>query len=104
MNGSAVASLAEGLEESLTFHRLHVFPELGVSFKTTTLIESVMVRLEANTLRVTRWRTSDQKFWWCASALWATARGFRRVKHIRHVPLLQQALQNKLVINKSAAT
>ena len=46
MNESAAASLAEGLEETLTLHRLNVFPELGVSFKTTNLIESVMARLE----------------------------------------------------------
>ena len=36
---------------------------------TTNLIESVMARLEAKTRRVTRWRTSDQKWRWCASAL-----------------------------------
>ena len=46
-NESAAASLAEGLEETLTLHRLGVFPALGVSFKTTNLIESVMARLEA---------------------------------------------------------
>ena len=40
-----------------------------------------MARLEAKTQRVTRWRTSDQKLRWCASALWATERQFRRVKN-----------------------
>lgn len=103
VNESAAASLAEGLEETLTLHRLDVFPELGVSFKTTNLIESVMARLEAKTRRVTRWRTSDQKLRWCASALWAMERQFRRVKHHRHLPLLKQALQNKLSLIKSAA-
>ena len=68
---SAARSLEEGLEETLTLHRLNVFPELGVSFKTTNLIESVMARVEARTRRVDRWRTSDQKLRWCASALWA---------------------------------
>ena len=102
-NESAAASLAEGLEETLTLHRLNVFPELGVSFKTTNLIESVMARLEARTRRVTRWRTSDQKLRWCASALWAMERQFRRVKHYRHLPLLQQALQPRLSPTNSAA-
>ena len=36
VNESAAANLEEGLEETLTLHRLNVFPELGVSFKTTT--------------------------------------------------------------------
>lgn len=103
VNESAAASLAEGLEETLTLHRLNVFPELGVSFKTTNLIESVMSRLEARTRRVTRWRTSDQKLRWCASALWAMERQFRRVKHHRHLPLLKRALQNKLSLTTSAA-
>lgn len=103
VNESAAASLAEGLEETLTLHRLNVFPELGVSFKTTNLIESVNARLEAKTGRVTRWRTSDQKLRWCASALWAIERQFRRVKNWRHLPLLKQALQTKLTTTKSAA-
>lgn len=102
-NASAAASLAEGLEETLTLHRLGVAAELSVSFKTTNLIESVMARLEAKTRRVTRWRTSDQKLRWCAAALWAMERQFRRIKGYRHLPLLQQALTTKLVSSPAAA-
>jgi len=102
-NASAAASLAEGLEETLTLHRLGVAAELGVSLKTTNLIESVMARLEAKTHRVTRWRTSDQKLRWCAAALWAMERQFRRVKGYRHLPLLKQALTTKLVSSPAAA-
>ena len=54
VNESAAASLTEGLEETLTLHRLNAFPELGLSFKTTNLLESVMARVEAKTSRVTR--------------------------------------------------
>lgn len=103
LNASAAASLEEGLEETLTLHRLGVFPALGVSFKTTNLIESVMARLEAKTQKVTRWRTSDQKLRWCASALWAAERQFRRVKGHRQLPLLKQALQARLSLTHSAA-
>jgi putative transposase len=103
VNESAAASLAEGLEETLTLHRLNVFVELGVSFRSTNLIESVMARLEAKTHRVTRWRTSDQKLRWCAAALWATERQFRRVKQYRALPLLKRALQGTLTTTKSAA-
>ena len=103
VNESAAASLAEGLEETLTLHRLKVVAELGVSFRSTNLIESVMARIEAKTRRVTRWRTSDQKLRWCASALWATERQFRRVKGCKHLPLLKQALQRTLTSTTSAA-
>ena len=48
----------DGLDETLTLHRLVVFPELGTSFKTTKLLESVMAQIEAKTARVDCWRTS----------------------------------------------
>ncbi len=79
-NESAARSLEEGLEETLTLHRLGIFPELGRSFKTTNLIESVMSQLEDKTQRVDRWRMSDQKLRWCAAALWSVEAHFRRVK------------------------
>ena len=103
VNESAAASLAEGLEETLTLHRLNVFPELGMSFRSTNLIESVMARLEARTRRVTRWRTSDQKLRWCASSLWAMERQFRRVKQYRQLPLLKRALHARISLTKTAA-
>lgn len=103
LNASAAASLEEGLEETLTLHRLNVFPELGVSFKTTNLIESVMSRLEARTHRVTHWRTSDQKLRWCAAALWAMEKQFRRVKGCRYLKLLRAALQKPTSTFSNAA-
>lgn len=103
LNESAAASLEEGLEETLTLHRLGVFPELGVSFKTTNLIESVMARLEAKTERVDRWRTSDQKLRWCAAALRAVEAQFRRVKGYEKLPLLVQALRAKITTTDVAA-
>lgn len=95
-NASAAASLAEGLEETLTLHRLGVFPELGTSFKTTNLLESVMARVEAKTARVDRWRTSDQKLRWTAAALLAIEAQFRRVKGWKKLGLLERALSAKL--------
>ena len=52
---------------------------------------------------VTRWRTSDQKLRWCASALRAMERQFRRVKNHRHLRLLKQALQGNVARTTSAA-
>lgn len=103
MNESAARNLEEGLEETLTLHRLGVFPELGVSFKTTNLIESVMARVEARIAKVDRWRTSDQKLRWGAAALGVMERQFRRVKGCTHLPLLQQALSPKMKLPRDAA-
>jgi len=41
LNQSAVASLDEGFEETLTIHCLGLFKELGRSFKTTNCIENL---------------------------------------------------------------
>ena len=55
---------------------------LSVSVKTTNLIETIMARVDATTLRVDRWRTSDQKLRWCAAALLAVEPRLRLVKNI----------------------
>lgn len=103
VNASAARSLEEGLEETLTLHRLGVFPELGVSFRTTNLIESVMSVVEAKTAKVDRWRTSDQKLRWCAAALLAVEKQFRRVRGYDHMPLLEKALATKISLSAQRA-
>lgn len=90
-NESAAASLADGLEETLGVNAV-----LGVSLRSTNLIESLMARLDAKTHRVTRWRTSDQKLRWYASALWSMERNVRKIKGCRFLGLLQHALQGTL--------
>lgn len=103
LNVSAARSLEEGLDETLTLHRLQVYAELGTSFKTTNLIESVMARVEASTRRVARWRTSDQKQRGCAATLLTIETRFRRVKGVAHLPLLQAALRDTLPAPTAAA-
>lgn len=102
-NTSAARSLDEGLEETLTLHRLGVFAPLGVSFKTTNLLESVMARVDARVRRVTRWRTSDQKQRWCAAALLTLEANFRRIKGYHQLPLLQHALRTTIKADPRAA-
>ena len=61
LNQSAVASLDEGFEETLTLHRLGVFPLVGRSLKTTNVLESVNAQAEQRCGRVDRWRNSNHK-------------------------------------------
>ena len=96
LNESAARSLAEGLEETLTLHRLGVVGELGRSFKTTNALESVMAQVEARTGKVDRWRTSDQKQRWLASALLDIEPRLRRLRGYRALPKLREALQRML--------
>jgi transposase-like protein len=96
VNRSAVASLEEGLEETLTLHRLGVFGSLGRSLKTTNCLESLNAQLGQLTDKVDRWRTSEQKHRWVASALLAIEPRLRRIKGYRHLPQLQAALQREI--------
>ena len=96
INVSAVASLDEGMEETLTLHRLGVFPQLGLSLKTTNCLESLMAQVGQRTDHVDRWRNSDQKQRWVASALLDIEPRLRRVKGYRHLPTLRAVLQGQI--------
>jgi len=69
LNTSAAASLEEGLEETLTLHKLGLIKELGRSFKTTNCLENLNSLVGQRTDKVDCWRNSDQKQRWLATAL-----------------------------------
>lgn len=96
LNASAAASLDEGFEDTLTLHRLGLFQTLGVSLKTTNCLESLNAQLGQVTDKVDRWRTSDQKHRWVASALLTIEPRLRRIKGYRHLSLLRTALQAEI--------
>ncbi len=100
-NQSAARSLAEGLEETLTLHRLGVFAILGVSFKTTNCLESINALVEERCAKVDRWTNSNQRQRWLATALLDIEPRLRRVKGYRHLPKLREALQRDLNIEKT---
>ena len=68
MNASALNSLEEGLEETLTLHRLGLMPQLKQSFRTTNCIESLNAMVAQRTRNVKRWNNSDQRYRWLAAA------------------------------------
>lgn len=103
LNKSAVRSLDEGLEETLTLHRLGVFQELGISLKTTNCIESINSQVARFTTRVTFWKNSNQRHRWVASALLEIEKTLRRVKGYRHLPMLRKALQREQNIQQMMA-
>jgi putative transposase len=103
LNASAAASLDEGLEETLTLHRLGIFHELGTSLKTTNALESIHARVESRTAKVDHWRNSEQKQRWLATALLDLEPRLRRIRNYRALPLLREAIRRQLQTKKSAA-
>jgi transposase-like protein len=103
LNASAAASLDEGLEETLTLHRLGVFSELGTSLKTTNALESIHARVESRLAKVDHWRNSEQKQRWLATALLDLEPRLRRIKNFRALPQLREALTRQMNEAKKAA-
>jgi len=98
LNQSAARSLAEGLEETLTLHRLGVFANLGRSFKTTNCIESVNSMAERQCGKVDYWKNSAQKHRWFASAVLDIEPRLRKVMGYRQLYKLRDALMEELGI------
>ena len=98
INESAVRSLEEGLEETLTLHRLGLFEKLGKSLKTTNCIESIMALIGQRTDKVDYWKNSDQKQRWLATALLDIEPRLNRIKGYRYLPALRKAIQQELGI------
>ena len=95
-NQSALTSLEEGLEETLTLHRLGLMPYLKMSFRTTNMLESINSQVAQLTDRVKHWSTSAQKARWLAAALLDIEPRLRKVKGVVYLPLLRNALQKEL--------
>jgi len=95
---AAVRSLEDGLEETLTLHRLGLFEELGKSLKTTNCIESLMSQIGQRTDKVDYWKNSNQKQRWVASALLDIEPRLTRVRGYRHLLELRDAIQRNLKI------
>ncbi len=102
MNQSALSSLEEGMEETLTLHRLGLMSTLSQSFRTTNCIENVNSLLQQLTHNVRRWTNSSQRHRWVATALLDIEPRLRRIKGCRHLPMLRQALQAELGIKQLA--
>jgi transposase-like protein len=96
INPSAASSLCEGLDETLSLHRLGLYVELGKSFTSTNCIESVMSQLGQYTDKVDRWRGGAHIQRWAAAGLLALEPRLSRVKGFRHLRLLRMKLQEEV--------
>lgn len=93
LNPSAARSLGEGLEETLTVHRLHVPQQLRLTLASTNVIESAFSIVERVCLNVKRWHSGDQRERWVGSGLLVAEKQFRRIKGHKQLPLLLRELE-----------
>jgi len=94
LNPSAARSLEEGLEETLTVHKLRVPDQLRRTLCCTNVIESAFSIVETVCRNVKRWRDRDQIERWVGSGLLVAEQQFRKVIGYRQIPLLLSSMAN----------
>jgi putative transposase len=104
LNPSAARSLGEGMEETLTVHRLHLPMQLRKTMASTNVIESAFSIVEQVCRNVKRWHGGDQRERWVGSGLLVAEKQFRRVQGHKQIPILIRELEaltpNKLGVVK----
>jgi len=93
LNPSAARSLEEGMEETLTVHRLRVPMQLRKTLASTNVIESAFSVVEQVCKNVKRWHDGDQRERWVGSGLLVAQQQFRRVIGYKQIPLLMRELE-----------
>jgi transposase-like protein len=103
LNPSAARSLEEGLEETLTVHRLGITGILKKVLSSTNPIESCFSIMRTVTERVKRWRKGDMIQRWAVAAILRAEKKFRRVNGYQEIPKLLMTLQRKSIDVKEKA-
>jgi len=93
LNPSAARSLGEGMEETLTVHRLHVPTQLRKTLASTNVIESAFSIVETVCRNVKRWHGGDQRERWVGSGLLVAQKQFRRITGYKQIPALIKELE-----------
>ena len=86
------ASILEGIDEILTVARLGLPVELRRSLACTNVIENMNGTIRQVCHNVKRWRDARMALRWTGAAMLEAAKGFRRLKAHKQLPILQAAL------------
>jgi transposase-like protein len=108
LNPSAARSLGEGMEETLTVHRLRLPIQLRKTMASTNVIESAFSIVEKVCKNVKRWHGGDQRERWVGSGLLVAENQFRRITGYKLIPVLMEELKtlspSKAVVKRKKAS
>lgn len=91
---SAAASLKEGMEETLTVHRLRLPGLLRQTLSNTNAIESANSTCAGIIRRMSNFKNAEVAPRQAAAGFMEAERSFRRIRGYREIPILQSALEN----------
>jgi len=86
------ATILEGMDELLTVVRLKLPLQLRRSLACTNIIENMMGSIRRVCRNVKYWRDAPMALRWTGAAMQEAAKGFRRLKAHKQLPVLRQAL------------
>jgi len=101
INRTAANSLREGLEETLTLHRLGLTVELGKSLNTTNSIENVNSKLASYLRKIKYWKTPDMLARWVAMGLIESELRMRKINNYQKLYLLRDTLKKELKLTQT---
>lgn len=99
-NLSASRSMEEGMEETLTLHRLGLIEDFRRSFATTNCIENLNSQIEKYLRKVKNWKTSSQRYRWVATALLDIEHRMRKVNNYSKLSVMREKIKLELTIEK----
>lgn len=95
-NQNAANSLMEGLEETLTLHKLEVSQIFNRSLGTTNCIENLNSQMAKYIRNVKQWSNSNQRQRWVAAALLEIENNLNKIHNFKYLNILQEAIKNQL--------
>jgi len=103
LNPSAAHSLEEGLEDTLTLHRLEVPDSLRRTLRSTNPIENCFSFKPKYCRNVKRWSSGDMVLRWSSAMLLELEKRFRRIRGHKNMPQLLAALNVGVETKKAIA-
>ncbi len=98
----AAASLAEGLEETLTLTRLGIRGRLKKTLASTNPIESMIEIIRRSSRNVKRWQNGDMCLRWTAAGMLEAETQFRKVVGYTDLAKLALAVERDLATQRAA--
>lgn len=103
LNPSAARSLEEGMEETLTIHRLELPDSLRKTLRSTNPIENCFSFRRKYCRNVKRWSSADMVLRWSSAMLLEVEKRFRKIRGFRNMPQLIAALSTTNMDTKKAS-